>query len=869
MKNVKTDLAGLYAASKQAHNHMHHELPYRFFDDVESVFENAGSFGFGFSISLFAGANDELIKSFNSIIKTFPEGDKWSYQFVLVGNNQVGGILEQNQDLLTGRNAICDKFAANEAIYAKYSATNGFGTRLNRSYHYDLKNYRACFFVSTTDTKAALIDMRLDVESELMQSGMTISRLSAAELIEHCREHLNFNALQDRPIDATYNEHQPINTQILSPDSEFIINRDCVRSRHTPFNTDIDANTTMVSLGLNMLPSDFRLYSFPNCLASLHATMNSLQCPHRISVNFYINNTGEQSTKNDSKIGSLTKTVSSPMRMLMPNAADELEERKTIQKGLAGNEFKICTMSMNVTLYTTHDKQRDHTKKALTTFRTAGLDLVRVNMLQGLNTLSTLPFAMSEGFMGDTAKAGLSFMMKTSNLVNFLPIVTDMKRLSGGLLFPTMRHQLSFFDPFNCGSDNYNMTITGGSGAGKSFFTQALVKSIFAKGGKVWILDKGESYKKLTQTLGGVYLNKSKIFLNPFTHLGKVVEVKEAGTFGTIKDEDGNTVDPIAEVLSNITALFATMASPNEELSGFQYAILGDAILSAWKESGNKTLINDVQKHLYQIAVDKGDDRRISDIATQLNKYCTTGIYGRIFNEPSLLDPDIHITTLELDGFKGEELRPVVFALIVAINQQMFLAGQRSIPKICIIEEAWSLMSGSNEQSKQFINEGYRTVRKFGGSFATVTQGEKDFYSTPESEAAMNSSDIHCTLRQGDGFNDFLAQHPDHFTPFEQQMIKSFPRASDAGHSCAMLKAGGRVSFHRVFSDPWTRAMLSTEPKEFENCELLIKQGVPLLEAIEQTAQKFYPEDMAKFEVILADAAAQERAKHAPLEEAC
>lgn len=866
MKNVKTDLAGLYAASKQSHNHMHHELPYRVFDDVESVFENAHSFGFGFSISLFGGANEELIESFNAILKTFPEGDKWSYQFVLVGNNQVGGLLEQNQDLLTGRSAICDKFAANEAIYAKYSATNGFGTRLNRTYHYDLKNYTAYFFVSTTDTKAALLDMRLDVESELTQTGMNITRLNAAQLIEHCREHLNFNASQDRPISANYNEYQPINTQILSSDSEFIINRDCVNSRHTPLDSDMKANTSIVSLGLNRLPNDFRLYSFPNCLASLRETMQNVQCPHRISVNFFINNTGEQRTKNDSKIGSLTKTVSSPMRILMPHAADELEERKEIQQGLTAHEFKICTMAMNVTLYTTHDKQRNHTKKALTTFRTAGLDLIRVSMLQGLSALSTLPFAMSEGFMDDTLKAGLTFMMKTSNLVNFLPIVTDLKRLSGGLLLPTMRHQLSFFDPFNCGSDNYNITITGGSGAGKSYFTQKLVKSIFSRGGKVWILDKGESYKKLTQTLGGVYLNKSKIFLNPFTHLDNVVQVNKSGTFGIIKDEDGNAVDPIAEVLSNITTLLATMASPNETLLGFQEAMLGDAILNAWRACGNHTLIDDVQTHLYQIAVEKGNDRRISDIAAQLNKYCTNGIYGDIFNKPSMLDPNCHITTLELDGFKGEELRPVVFALMVAINQQMFLAGQRSIPKICIIEEAWSLMSGSNEQSKNFINEGYRTVRKFGGSFATVTQGEKDFYANAESEAAMNSSDIHFTLRQGDGFNDYLKAHPDNFTPFEQLMVKSFPRASDAGHSCVMLKAGGRTSFHRVFSDPWTRSLLSTEPKEFEYCENVMKQGIPLLDAIEQTAQYFYPKEMAQFDAILADAATQECAKQSPLE---
>lgn len=862
IQRIKNDLAGLYTTSKQQNNHLHHELPYRIYDDAEQVFENANSLGFGFSISLFGGANDDLIKRMNAFVCTLPEGDKWCYQFVMIGNNQVGELIEQNQALLSGRNAICDKFSFNEAVYAKHSATKGFGTKLSAAYHYDLKNTKAFFFVSTTEDMPALLDMRLSMESELAQTGMHIRRLSAEDLIEHCREHLNFSHQQDRVKLAKYNEYQPLNTQILSPDSEFIINRESVNVRHTPMHSDSTIDTTLVNLGLKGLPNDFRLYAFPNCVASLSYTMNSIQCPYRISVAFFINKTGEQTTRNDSKISSLTKTVGSPMRLLIPSAADELAERKDLQKGLTAHAFKITTMTLNVTLYTTTEKHRHDTSKAISTFRTAGIDLIKNNKLQATCTLSTLPFSMSEGFMKDSQNAGLCFMMKTSNLVNFFPIVADYKRLSAGLLLPTMRHQISYFDPFNCGSDNYNMAITGGSGAGKSFFMQALVKSIFAKGGKAWILDKGQSYKKLTQTLGGVYLDSSQIFLNPFTHLGKVLNVRDAGTFGTILDDDGNTVDPITEVLGNITALIATMASPDEKLSGFQNALLGDAILRAWSQSGNETLIDHVQNALYDIAAERNNDTRISDIAAQLNKFCSKGIHGAIFNKPSMLDPNIDITTLELDGFKGELQRPVIFALMVTISQQMYLSGQRSIPKICVIEEAWSLMSGANAQSKDFINEGYRTVRKFGGSFATVTQGMNDFFANAEAEAALNSSDIHITLRQGDGFSDFLNKHPDHFTPFEQHMIKSFPRANDAGHSCLMLKAGGLVSFHRIFADPWSRAMLSTEPKEFEYCENLIKDGMPLLDAIELTAQHFYPDDMARFDSILSAALNNQGAQH-------
>ncbi len=850
-KEIKQDLSALFEFTKKPNNHLHHELPYRYYDEEHQYFENVKSRGFGLNLTVIGGANDELIKSLNAIVCSLPEGKKWHYQFVMVGNNQVGHLIEQNKNLLTGRGGVCDQFAKNEAIYANYSATNGFDTSLSEAYHYDLKNYNAYLFVSTFENKDRLFDIRLTLESELSQCNIMHSPMNASALIEHVREHLNFNPEQTKPIKAEYNEFETLNVQMLSPDSEFIINRDRLETQHTPVGCQKKIQMTQVNMGLQRLAFDWRLYCMPDCLASLRRTSNSLQCPHRITLCFQINKTGEQVAINDGKIRSLTKTVNSPMRLLIPTAKDELEEREQIQKGLLSSEFKIATMSFNLTLYTSEDMLKNHTTVAASTFREAGLDVINNTMLQGQSTLSSLPFMMSEGFFEDSIKAGRTHMLKTSNLVNFFPIVADVKNFSGGLMLPTMRNQISYFDIFDCGSDNYNIACTGGSGAGKSFFIQKLVTSVYGRGGKVWILDKGQSYKKLTQTLGGVYLTHESIFLNPFTHLGKVKDLRNTKTFGDMIDSEGNKVDPIAEVLGNITGLIATMASPEEPLQGFQRAMVGDAILIAWNKNGNDTLIDHIQQALIELSKSKDNDRRISDIAAQLNKYCSNGIYGDVFNKPSQLDPTIEITTLELDGFKDELKRPVIFALMVAINQQMYLAGQRSIPKLCVIEEAWSLMGGENAHGREFINEGYRTVRKFGGSFCTVTQGVGDFFANAEAKAAFNSSDIHITLRQGDGFNNFIKENPNQFTPFEQKMIKSFPRASDAGHSCLMLKAGSTTTFHRIFADPWSRSMLSTEPKEYEYCETLMRQGIPLMEAIEQTAQHFYPKEMLKFSQLI------------------
>lgn len=157
-------------------------------------------------------------------------------------------------------------------------------------------------------------------------------------------------------------------------------------------------------------------------------------------------------------------------------------------------------------------------------------------------------------------------------------------------------------------------------------------------------------------------------------------------------------------------------------------------------------------------------------------------------------------------------------------------------------------MSGANAQARTFINTGYRTARKFGGAFCTVTQGMEDFFANAETKACFDNSDIHLTLRQGEGFETFLTENPNYFSDLEQRVIRSFPRASEAGYSCLRIKAGGVVSFHRVFADPFTRACLSTEPREYEYCESLMLQNTPLMEAIEKTARRFYGRDIADYE---------------------
>ena len=846
---------GLDTLAKHAHpdaKHLHNELPYRYFDDELGLFENVDSIGFAKKLNILGGASDDLVDSLNELVRRCPEGNKWDYQFVMTGDNQVSQFIDQNKNDLSQRGGIAQKIATNQAIYAHHCAKNGFGTRLGKQYRFDLKNYNAYFFCTSKESAEVVNDFKSSLEYGLVQNGITHSPMQPHELVGHVGQILNFNREQTTPKEKPYNEDDLLHTQMVELDSEFLIHKEYVESRCSIEGQQKSAHSRILNFTLRNLPTDFRLYNISNCLASLKNASNSLRSPFRISCNFRIENTGKQKVANENKIRTLKKWVDSPMAIFMPTASKEYEERISLQEGFLSEQFKIASMVFSVTLFSNEEDMKADTASALGAFGEAGLSLIPTNMIQGQALLSILPFNMLK-FFGDAKKAGRVRQIKTSNLVNFFPIVGEFKRLSGGMLLPTLRNQIGYFHPFRCNTDNYNMAVTGSSGSGKSFIMQNIVYPLYAMGGKCFILDKGDSYKKLTQTLGGVYMTSGTIFLNPFTHIAKA-ESLEGKSFSdadtSTLNENDQKDDPMSILLGDITGLIASMAAPNSDLGDYDESALSDAILMAWTAHHNETLIDHVQEALFALSKERGDDRRLSDLAHQLNKYCTTGIYGDIFNKPSQLDPNVHLTTLELDGFSDAVLRPVVFALIVSINQTMYLAGDRNIPKMCIIEEAWSLMSGSNRQSRAFINKGYRTARKFGGSFASVTQGISDFFLSEEAQAAYNNSDIKLILRQGSDFKKFVKENPTAFDPYYVSLINRFQEAKLTGFSSAMIQAGSVTSFHRLFADPWSRALFSTEPNEYQYCEKLTHCGMSIEEAVEKTAWHFYPDEMQEFEAI-------------------
>jgi conjugal transfer ATP-binding protein TraC len=189
-------------------------------------------------------------------------------------------------------------------------------------------------------------------------------------------------------------------------------------------------------------------------------------------------------------------------------------------------------------------------------------------------------------------------------------------------------------------------------------------------------------------------------------------------------------------------------------------------------------------------------------------------------------------------------MKAVLFALILSIEEAMY-QSPRHTNKLCVIDEAWRHLNGENKEASQFIEKGFRTARKHQGAFCTIVQSIKDFHQSREAQAAWNNADIKFILRQNEkAFKEFLEEFPDYFTPYEQTLIKGFGSAKDNGFSEFLLQLGSQTSFHRLFVDPFSRVLYSSDGKEFSAVEQYKNQGFSLTDAIAQVAQHKFGKEL-------------------------
>jgi conjugal transfer ATP-binding protein TraC len=809
-------------------------LPYESYDS-EGLFINQNSMGFGLALSPMAGADETLMKSLAELFKN-KLTDGTDCTVMLYKHPKLASNLHQSYAPILKKGGIYAELARMSLDYHIKAIQKGY--KNTRNVPATLTDYRSYLFISRPKSQKVAHELKLlreDFESELKVSGFGYARLDKNDFTGLLKTLLspNFNEINWPKIEAS---SEMIADNLVEPTTVYEVFDEAI---HVTLNDEEGArcDTRLINCELSAYPKEpFALWQTPDFFANLLKPEQGIQCPFLLS--FTIRGVSQERMKNIAKkrAKSLIANNNAIQNFINPTLKDEACEWRFVHEHAAKDELHLYPTFYNLILYSHKDKVREHVAKAISSYRQMGFRLTQSRCKQWLRFLGSLPFMLTEGLFSSIELLGMTKQLSHFNVANLLPVVADFKGSHQGLLLPTYRHQLFFYDPFDDKTlpiTNYNRLTIASPGAGKSYLQQALLLDGLSRGHQIFVIDVGDSYKHLCQMVGGTYIDATTLTLNPFTLFDFEGEVE-------IEDERVNNYIQMRDLL-------AIMASPDKSLDGVQKDWLLDALLMSWKKNGKNTRIDDILSALRTILQqpEGQGDRRLKDLLVSLNKYGSNGIYGAMFNGQTPLLNSSNFTVIELGGFKGDQaLLTIVTYVMIVIIQGQFYHSDRRIKKQCNFDEMWrAFESNSNPIAANFLNQGYRTARKYNAGFSAITQNISDTQATLQGQAISACSDTKFIMRQG-GFKEYIAKHPDTFSPLQQKLIESFGEAKMQGFSDLMIQFGTMYTVHRYFSDPFSRVLFSTSGDEFGDIEALMAEGVCVSDAVARVAYKYYKDEL-------------------------
>ena len=534
---------------------------------------------------------------------------------------------------------------------------------------------------------------------------------------------LNPQRLYGDGLPLVYDPTRDLRAQVIDPDTRFT----------TGVGGIVAAKPDGEAIELRMLsvkayPANFALWQVGGLIGDLYQAALQYPCPFIITLGVHLLEPDSSKQQAYIKSARATTNAESYMAKLLPEFRDKKVDWDIALKALDSGQ-QLVSLYHQLTLLAPPDEMARAEQSARAVWRSRGFELANDVYVQQQALLSSLPLALTPQFHDDLKRLQRVTTKTTGNAVHLAPVVAEWKGTKTPIcLLAGKRHEIMFLDVFDNDRGNANAVIAGASRSGKSFLLNDLAQSYASVGAKVWAIEVGRSFMNNVKNSRGTHIEfteASQLCLNPFT-----------------------TVTDIDEDLAILLPLLATMANPREPLDEVQYKSLGRAIKRVWDDKGNAATVTDVARQLAtgRIDPDETPDQRLMDISTMLHPYTREGQYHRWFEGPANIEFTADFTVLELEELKNKkDLQQVVLLIVMyRITQEMYLSRTRK--KVVIVDEAWDLFSG--ESSAKFIEEGYRRIAKYGGSFMAATQGVDDFYKNASALAAFQNSDWMILLRQ-------------------------------------------------------------------------------------------------------------------------
>lgn len=295
---------------------------------------------------------------------------------------------------------------------------------------------------------------------------------------------------------------------------------------------------------------------------------------------------------------------------------------------------------------------------------------------------------------------------------------------------------------------NFNAVCISGSGGGKSFWINHLVRSYYEQGGHVLIIDVGHSYEFQCQLHNGVYFTfeeQHPLAFNPF-------QLGAGESFDTEKKESLKTL------------LLALWKKSDESHRRSEYVALSIALQLYFEYLQQRSSIPPCFNSFYEFLQNefstqtqriKEKDFDLSNFLFVLSPYYKGGEFDYLLNASQNLDLlQQRFVVFELDAIRNH---PVLYPVVAILIMDLAISKMRKLKnvfKAIVIEEAWQ--SIAKQGMGDFMRFLEKTARKFFTKLLMSTQEIEDLISSEVLQnTIVNNSDTVILLDQSKLANNF------------------------------------------------------------------------------------------------------------------
>lgn len=787
-------------------------------EGVDSFLNQDNTIGYAWELSPCAFLSDKQAVYLEQILSVdFPKGSVM--QVILHADENIEPILNNYLKAKNIDDELLQKASIQTANFLRKEAEG-----MRKMGEIPIRNYRCFVYIKSPEG----IDSYTisNIEEALKGANLSPVRINAEDIISWYKQIFNNEYYNSSEI--TLDEKKPINEQIINSDSriEFDERDNYVGGKHISVITPKELGKNIDSLCFNRMFGGY---------AKATEDQTQIVSPYIFSLNIVFDNV-ETEIKTKASIVTSQKFGGTMAQALSKRISEYVKVVSDIDDGK--KQLKIIP-SMIV-----YDKCKNKLNTSLSRIKSCwsadensgSWRLQEETKIAKIIFLASLPFGLYH--VGKNIKTmDRHFINNTEAISRMMPVQAEFKGSTHdpSTLYICRKGQIA---GLNIGHTNTasNFLVSAESGGGKSYFLNKFLQDERARKTKIRVLDIGGSYKKMSMALGGKYIDfeNARICINPLDFKVPIVN-------GLPDKED---YDKARDVAVTVIGEMVYSAS-DDKMDETEFTLIKMAV--DWSLTEKARIINGIDSIIYYLRnidelVNKST-KKINDIATMmafnLYDFSSKGKYGHFFCGKSNFDiakDEFVIIELERIRARRELFSVVVMQMLNLITADLYL-GDRSTRTICLFEEVASLLKkqGHKDLSQlgSIIDEGYRRARKYAGAFGVVLQSLLDLKKFGDLGDVIRENSSYKFLLEGKTYREAAENGLVMYKGLALDLVDS-TKNQKPRYSEVFVDSPYGMGIFRLYVDPWTSALCSSEPSDVAAFEALLKKGFSPLDAISE-----------------------------------